>query len=530
MRIDANVTKNFRFVLDNKDSRILLLEGSSRCFHGGQLIVTSSGQKPISKVNRNDEVLSYNEKTCKPEYRRVLGVHQYSNNKPCLKIVLNNGNELICTEEHEFYYEGSWIPIKDLIKVPKVASKSANCINLDDIVSVEAVKLDTVYDIAVEGNSNYYLSNGEERILVHNSSKTYSTCQALIVRCLAEKLVVTIGRDNLTVCRRTVMEDVLEILNDWKVPHNRHISDNTIKLGKSKIRFIGLDDISKVHGLKQDIFYMNEGLTVKEPVYLQILQRTRMQLIVDYNPYKIKHFLYDWAEKRPDTKFLRTNIFDNPMAPPEVKKQILSYEPTPENIENGTANEFYWRVYGLGERYAGDDVVFRTRYRRYDRELDKYDWVYYGGDFGFTNPTALVKVAKSGDDLFLRVIMYETQHTNKEIAEYIHANSTIDKSIIQVWDSAEPKSIAELRQLNINAIKAIKGQHSIYFGVQKLLQYRLHLFNDVMTGVLAKEIDEARYLTDANGHIVLDAKGYPVLAGTDRHCLDAVRYVITKFQ
>lgn len=405
-------------------------------------------------------------------------------------------------------------------------------LNLDDILSVEEIELDFVYDVAVEGNTNYYLANQEDKILVHNSSKTYSTCQYLIFYCLNnEGKIVTVARDNLVVNRRTVFADFLDILKMMKIHYVLNKSEMVIKLGTSFIRFVGLDDIHKIHGLKQDVCYVNEGLTIEEGKYLQLLQRTSEQLIIDYNPSVTKHFIYDWIDKREDVRFLKTTIFDNPLAPKQAIKQILGYEPTEENIKRGTANEYYWRVYGLGERFKGDEIVIRNYYKyTHDIMEDGVDWTYYGGDFGFTDPTTLVEVSAKGNKLYCRVHLYESGLTNLQIAQRIKNNRHINQDIIQVWDSAEPKSIVELRQNDIQAVKAIKGAHSIYFGIQKLQQYEIYVYDDFLGKKLMKELETMRWMTDSNGDLVKDSKGYPKLTGGEGlHICDPLRYIISKF-
>lgn len=391
-------------------------------------------------------------------------------------------------------------------------------------------------NIQVTKNFKFLMDNKASRIVVlegsSRSSKTYSTCQYLIFYCLNNKdKIVTVARDNLVVNRRTVFTDFLDILKMMKVQYSLNKSEMVITLGTSFIRFVGLDDLNKILGLKQDIVYVNEGLNIEQEKYLQLLQRTTEQLIIDYNPSVTKHFIYDWIDKRDDIAWLKTTIFDNPLAPKQAVKQILGYEPNEKNIAKGTANEYYWKVYGLGERFKGDEIVIK-KYYTYTHDIleDGVDWTYYGGDFGFTDPTTLVEVSAKGNKLYCRVHLYESGLTNLQIAHRIKNNRHINLEIPQIWDSAEPKSILELRQNDIQAIKAIKGQHSIYFGIQKLQQYEIYVYDDFLGKKLMKELETMRWLTDSNGDIVKDTKNHPKLTGGEgTHIIDPIRYVLTKF-
>lgn len=377
-----------------------------------------------------------------------------------------------------------------------------------------------------------YLQESQKWITVlegsSRSSKTYSVLLWILMYAFSNKnKIITIARENLVVCRRTVMEDFLEILNMYKLPFQSNKSENYFIINSNKIRFVGLDDINKVHGLKQDILYVNEGLNIEKEFYLQLFQRTIERIIIDYNPYRVEHFIYDWIDTRDDIVLYRTNIFDNQFAPDNAKKQILGYEPTPENIANGTANEFYWNVYGLGLRFKGSDVII-PNFSRYSVEPTEkeVEWTYYGGDFGYTDPTTLIKVSKVGNSLFCRVLFYERGLTNQEIAARILP--LVDLNIPQVWDCAEPKSIQELRVNNLPAIPANK-KVSVYFGLQKIRQFNLLVYKDALSNNLATELANLRYLTDSSGNIVLNAKGYPMIKNTPEHCIDPIRYILTKF-
>jgi intein/homing endonuclease len=96
----------------------VVLEGSSRCFDGSQLVVTKNGAKEIKQVNSQDEVLTYNELTGENEYKRVVSSMKFKNNqKKCIKITLKTGETIHCTEDHEFYYEGAWVSIKHVVSL-----------------------------------------------------------------------------------------------------------------------------------------------------------------------------------------------------------------------------------------------------------------------------------------------------------------------------------------------------------------------------------------------------------------------------
>lgn len=96
-----------------------VLEGSSRCFHLDQLIITESGKKPIKELTLNDRCLSFNHETQKLEYKNVSRILKQSNKKKAFKIVLKDGTEIKCTHDHKFFFNGSYIEIGKILALIK---------------------------------------------------------------------------------------------------------------------------------------------------------------------------------------------------------------------------------------------------------------------------------------------------------------------------------------------------------------------------------------------------------------------------
>lgn len=95
-----------------------------------------------------------------------------------------------------------------------------------------------------------------------------------------------------------------------------------------------------------------------------------------------------------------------------------------------------------------------------------------GVDFGFTDPTAYVVLMIDDREKVIYVCdeIYKTNITNQVLASLI-----IDKQwggLRLICDSAEPKSIQELRDQGLKAEGAAKGRDSVLFGIQKLQNYR----------------------------------------------------------
>lgn len=150
------------------------------------------------------------------------------------------------------------------------------------------------------------------------------------------------------------------------------------------------------------------------------------------------------------------------------------------------------------------------------QECDEFpdnDDIFYGMDFGFTNdPTACIKMAKIGDNIYLDELFYATRMTNKDIANSLRKLNVNPYSEIFA-DSAEPKSIADLK-VNFNVKPQKKGKGSILAGINKLKEYRV--FYTKRSKNIATEVKNYQWIMQ-NG----ESTNVPI--DTYNHCLDAIR-------
>ena len=97
----------------------------------------------------------------------------------------------------------------------------------------------------------------------------------------------------------------------------------------------------------------------------------------------------------------------------------------------------------------------------------------FGLDFGFTDPTAFVAclIDERESAIYVFDEFYRTGLTNRRIAQEIEAKGYASELIIA--DSAEPKSIQELRDLGFRVNPSRKGKDSVLHGIQKIQNYKI---------------------------------------------------------
>ncbi|GAG51298.1 unnamed protein product, partial [marine sediment metagenome] len=143
---------------------------------------------------------------------------------------------------------------------------------------------------------------------------------------------------------------------------------------------------------------------------------------------------------------------------------------------------------------------------------------YYNGlDFGFSNdPSAAGRQAIKGKKLYiLQELIYEKGLTNDAIAGKL--KPAIGKEYIRC-DSAEPKSIAELRGYGIEALPAKKGQGSVNFGIQYVKQFEIIIDRKCQNAI--NEIQTYQWKKDKDGNVI----NVPV--DRDNHFMDEIRYAL----
>ena len=378
------------------------------------------------------------------------------------------------------------------------------------------------------------LYESKKRIIVlegsARSTKTFSIIQYIILQHLQKKgLRTTIARSKLTWAKSSVVIDFLEILDTHfglYNPSNWNKSEQIYRLNSGEVSFIGLDEPQKVHGRKQDIFWINEAIECEYKDFEQLIIRTTTKAILDYNPSLEQHWIYDKVIPRDDCFFIHSTFKDNPFLISDIRLEILRLEPTPDNIAQGTADEVSWKIYGLGVRAAHEGLIFS----KVDivKELpSREEWKrhFYGQDFGFSNdPSALIHIVLAHGELYFDEIFYKRGLTNIRNSQNPHQQSIQEmyethniKKYDRIWaDKAEPKSIQDLVNCGYNIKAADKGPDSVNAGIDLILRYKCHITERSINAI--KEKNNYKWKADKAGVLLNE----PIDAWN--HFWDSCRY------
>jgi len=295
-----------------------------------------------------------------------------------------------------------------------------------------------------------------------SAGKTFGVLPVLIDICTKNSLIeVSIVAESIPHLKRGAMKDFKKIMIEtlrwvdgrWNATDFKYTFANG-----SQIEFFSADNDSKLRGARRDYLYMNEANNMTFHAYTELASRTKKGVYLDWNPVNEFWFHTDLMNDN-DVDFIIVNYTDNEACPESALNFILKAK---EKAKTSTYWDNWYKVYGLGEIGSLEGVIFNN-WQTIDIIPTDARLIGYGLDFGYTNdPTAIVEVYKWNDKRIINEICYKKELSNSMIAKFITTKLPC------YCDSAEPKSIKELRLLGINSMAVSKGADSINFGIQTM--------------------------------------------------------------
>lgn len=241
-----------------------------------------------------------------------------------------------------------------------------------------------------------------------------------------------------------------------------------------------------------------------------------------YNPPKRKQ---SWVNKKYETQFQASNTFvhastylDNPFI---AKEFIEEAQATRQRSERRYEWEYLGKAIGSGV-VPFDNLRFEEIT---DEQLQSFDNIRMAVDFGYaTDPLAFVRwhYDKKRNGIYAIDEYYGQKISNRQLATWLKSKGYSNDEIFA--DSAEPKSIAELRnEFGIKHIKGVKkGPDSVEFGERWLDDLDFICIDPKRTPKIAFEFENIDYQVDRDGN------PKPRLEDKDNHAIDATRYAMSE--
>jgi phage terminase large subunit len=359
---------------------------------------------------------------------------------------------------------------------------------------------------------------------------------------LAERCVVDIlkgGRNYLVTrqvgrtIRGSVFTEILKVIYDWGLAPLFTINKTDMLITCSngyQIIFAGLDDIEKLKsltpakGVLTDI-WIEEATETEQATVKQLYKRQRggssdtpKRLTMSFNPILKTHWIYEeyfsavaWADDQTEYTSDSLSILKTWY----IHNRFLTADDV-KDLEN-EKDPYFYNVYTLGNWGVLGNVIF-TNWSVADLSEMQHNFVNRrnGLDFGFSSDPAAL--SRSHYDRMHKTIyifdeLYERGLTNDVLAVELLAKIGND---LLICDSAEPKSIAELKRHGVNARGAVKGKDSVLFGIQWLQQQTIIIDKKCIN--TRNEFQQYKWREDKDGNAMRE----PV--DKFNHIIDSIRY------
>lgn len=340
------------------------------------------------------------------------------------------------------------------------------------------------------------------------SGKTYSVIQLLIIIAAVKQpgVRISIVSHSLPHIKRGAYRDFKAILAGWKLWDDEQwrATDFVYTFANgSYIELFGLEDEGKARGPGRDILFVNEANLISKTLFDQLAMRTTGQIFLDWNPADFNSWVYEVADN-PKNKKIHSSYKNNRSNLSELQINLIEgYEHLPD--------DFMWKVYGLGERGAAKELIY-TNWKYYNDDPPGGD-VFYGLDFGFVHPAALIKVTHFEGANYAEELIYQSGLLNPELIQRIKQH--VPRSAPIYADHAEAKSIEEIFKAGLNVHKADKD---VWAGIVSVKSYPLFVKSGSEN--LIRELQGYKWKKDKNDNVLEE----PVKERDD--ACDAMRYAI----
>lgn len=290
------------------------------------------------------------------------------------------------------------------------------------------------------------------------------------------------------------------------------MKSKSIKLQKGYFKYLWFEELAEFRG-------MDDVRTIKQSVFRGVKQAVTFY---SYNPPRsAQSWVNGEALKARGDRLVHHSTYLD--VPPEWLQEAFLTEAEAIRTTNERAykNEYLGEVTGTGGQVF-DNLTLRPIE---GEELERFGATYAGLDFGwFPDPLHFVRCAYAPAARRLWVYdEYVTVKTpNREVYDRLVKEKGLTAGEEVIADSAELKSIADMRAYGMRCTGATKGPGSVRAGMKWLQSLREIVIDPARCPKAAREFAQYEYEKNRDGEPV-DA--FP---DANNHSIDAVRYAMNR--
>ena len=371
------------------------------------------------------------------------------------------------------------------------------------------------------------------------SGKSSFIAQEIILDIIKYPITVLCVRKVGNTLQESCYEQIKEAIDQLNLNDYFKLNISPLKITYTPrgnaIIFRGADDPAKIKSIKMAKYpiarlWIEELAEFKTEDEVSMIENSILRGELDgdlkykfyysYNPPKRKQ---SWVNKRYETNFLPQNTFvhhscylDNPFISKAFREEA-------EHIKETKPLKYRWEY--LGEPIGSgvvpfDNLVFQSIK---DEEISNFDNLRQGIDWGYANdPFAFIRLHydKTRRKIYIFDEIYQVKLSNRKAFELINKRGYRDCKIIA--DSAEPKSVDEMRSYGLRIEGARKGQGSVEYGEKWLDDLEAIVIDPKRCPFTAREFENIDYEVDKDGN----PKNR--LEDKDNHAIDAIRYALSE--
>jgi phage terminase large subunit len=382
-----------------------------------------------------------------------------------------------------------------------------------------------VYERNLRSKAQYVINVGGA-----GSSKSHSIAQILVQKFFnLPNRKIAISRKTFPALRLTAYKLVVGLLSEYgvygRVHHDKTNHVITNPANHASINFLSLDDPEKIKSTDWNDMWLEEAseFTWEDWIVIQ----TRLRSAADTaNPNKIYLSLnpsdeQSWINQRlmltqtfaEKLEIIHSNYLDNPFLSED-------YIAILEALKDQDVNAY--QVYAKGEWGVLTNVIYRP-YEMVQEfpATDENSDIIYGLDFGFNNPSGLIKInVRDIEHCYLTELLYENHLTNSQLIEKVKELIPEEDRHRPIYcDCAEPDRIEEFAAAGFNVYPADK---EVNIGIDFCKRHKFYTLPSNVN--LNKERAVYKWRTDKNGNVLEEPVKFM------DHLMDAKRYALYTHQ